>query len=164
MPKGTVQPAPAAPSAGRGAPRAGGDLKFGAGRRGAEHAVRGMAPRGGRFNGAARVLLDLAGAENEARSNNATGAFQDVSGLGHPAAKPDGKTRLLKEAAGPDPPGVRAAAVGACNAAPEGGGFTIFRDTDDIEPVPQPRSTNRDEEIRYRRQVLGILEDHGGYA
>ena len=106
------------------------------------------------------MLLKLAEAENEARSNNATGVFQGMFDLSHP----DDKIRLLKEAMDSGSPSARAVAVGACNAAPEGGGFTIIHDMDDIEPVPQPRSTNRDEEIRYRRQVLDILEDHGGDA
>ena len=137
-------------------------LEFGAGRRSVMFALERIASRGEHLDGAARVLLKLAEAENEACANNATGVFQGMFNLGRLATKPDYLIRLLEDAMGSDSAAARKVAVGACNGALGGAVYFAYEDPDGVEPAPQPYEPTADEQIRYLSQVLEMLKGQDG--
>ncbi len=136
--------------------------KFRAGRRAAVSFLERMASRGERVDDVAHVLLKLAEAENEAFANNATGVFRGMFKLIRPMAKPDYMIRLLKGAMESDSASARKVAVGACSDALDDAGYAVPYEADGIGPAPQPYEPTRDEKIRYRLQVLGMLRGRGG--
>lgn len=121
-----------------------------------------IASSGEHLDEAARVLLKLAEAENEACANSATGVFQGMFDPGRPAAKPDYLIQLLKDAMGSDSAAARKVAVGACNGALGGSAHFSYEDPDGVEPAPQLYEPTADERIRYLSQVLEMLKGKDG--
>lgn len=100
-------------------------LHFRQGRRSVVESLRVIAFERGLFGDAARLLLDLAEAENESWSNNASGVFASLFSLAPDprvsptAAPPEDRIQVLREAFSSDSPRRRRLAIDACDTALE---------------------------------------------
>ena len=137
-------------------------LKFTIGRREVVVALERMVSSREHLDRAARVLLQLAEAENEASATNATSVFQRMFKPGIMPAEPDRMIRLLKPVVDSDSPSARKIGIGACNSALEGGPATFVMGVDDLDSPPQPAELTVDEVNKYRLQILDMLKNQDG--